>query len=78
MNTQEMFSRTSKFRRSLTSTFWIPDGALVVFLPEFGKELAKKNRALAAKLKEKGQPVVYVKVKRMAASRLEGLSLEVA
>ena len=27
---------------------------------------------------EKGQPVVYVKAKRMAASRLEGLSLEVA
>ena len=40
--------------------------------------LAKKNRTLAAKLKEKGQPLVYVKVKRMAASRLEGLSLEVA
>jgi len=56
----------------------IPDGALVVFLPEFDRILARKNRALAAKFKERGQPVVYVKVKRMAASRLEGLSLEVA
>ena len=56
----------------------IPDGALLVFLPEFDESLAKKNRVVAAKLKEKGQPVVYVKVKRMAASRLEGLSLEVA
>ncbi len=56
----------------------IPEGALVVFLPEFDKELAKKNRAMAVKLKEKDQAVVYVKVKRMAASRLEGLSLEVA
>lgn len=50
----------------------------MVFLPEFDRSLAKKNRAVAAKLKEKGQPVVYVKVKRMTASRLEGLSLEVA
>lgn len=56
----------------------IPNGALVVFLPEFDRSLARKNRALAAKLKERGQPLVYVKVKRMAASRLEGLSLEVA
>ncbi len=56
----------------------IPDGALVVFLPEFDKALARKNRAVAAKLKAKGQPVVYVKIKRIAASRLEGLSLEVA
>lgn len=45
---------------------------------EFDKTLANRNRQLAAKLKEKGQPVVYVKVKGMVASRLEGLSLEVA
>lgn len=56
----------------------IPDGALVVFLPEFDQSLASKNRALAAKMREKGQAVVYVRVKGMAASRLEGLSLEVA
>ena len=56
----------------------IPDGALVVFLPVFDKNLAKNNRRLAAKLKEKGQAVVYVKVKGLSASRLEGLSLEVA
>jgi len=56
----------------------IPDGAPVVFLPIFDKALAKKNRQLAAKLKEKGQAVVYVKVKGLSASRLEGLSLEVA
>lgn len=56
----------------------IPDGALIVFLPEFDKSLARKNRALATKMKEKGQAVVYVKVKGIAASRLEGLSLEVA
>jgi len=27
--------------------------------PEFDKNLAKKNRAVMAKLEEKGQPVVY-------------------
>jgi len=48
----------------------IPHGALVVFLPEFDKTLAKRNRQLAAKLKEKEQPGVYVKVKGMVASRL--------
>ena len=56
----------------------IPDGALVVFLPEFDKSLARKNQALAAKMRERGQTVVYIRVKGMAASRLEGLSLEVA
>jgi hypothetical protein len=56
----------------------IPDGALLVFLPDFDKDLAKKNRKLATKFKEKGQAVVYVKVKGLSSSRLEGLSLEVA
>ncbi len=56
----------------------IPDSALVVFVPEFDKNLSKRNKLLAAKVKEKGQPVVYVKVKRITASRLEGLSLKVA
>ena len=45
----------------------IPDGALVVFLPEFDRSLARKNRVLAVKMREKGQAVVYVKVKGMAA-----------
>ena len=56
----------------------IPNGAMVVFLPDFDKNLAKRNRSLAGKLKEKGQAVVYVKVKALSSSRLEGLSLEVA
>ena len=56
----------------------IPDGALLVFLPDFDKDLARRNRKLASKFKEKGQPVVYVKVKGLSSSRLEGLSLEVA
>ena len=42
------------------------------------KELARRNRALARKSRAPGQPVVYVNVARMSASRLQGLSLEVA
>lgn len=56
----------------------IPDGALVVFIPAFDKELARRNRALARKSRAPGQPVVFVQVERMAASRLQGLTLKVA
>ena len=56
----------------------IPDGALVVFVPAFDKELARRNRALAHKSRSAGQPVVYVHVNRLAASRLQGLKLKVA
>jgi hypothetical protein len=56
----------------------IPDGALVVFVPAFDKELARSNRALARKSRVPGQPVVFVQVARLAASRLEGLTLKVA
>jgi len=55
----------------------IPDGALVVFIPAFDKELARRNRALARKSRAPGQPVVYVQVSRMTASHLQGLMLKV-
>jgi hypothetical protein len=56
----------------------IPDGALVVFVPAFDKELARRNRALARKSRAPGQATVYVYVDRMVASRLQGLTLTVA
>jgi hypothetical protein len=56
----------------------IPDSALIVFVPAFDKELARRNRALARKSRRRGQPVVYVQVNRLAASRLQGLTLKVA
>lgn len=56
----------------------IPDGALIVFVPDFDKELARRNRALARKSRTPGQPVAYVHVNRLAASRLQGLTLKVA
>jgi hypothetical protein len=56
----------------------IPDGALIVFVPDFDKELARRNRALARKSRTPAQPVAYVHVNRLAASRLQGLTLKVA
>ena len=56
----------------------IPENALIVLLPEFDKELKEENMEMAKLHREKGQPVVYVKVQKMRASGLEGLQLEVA
>lgn len=56
----------------------IPDNALIVLIPEYDKELARKNRELALRHREPGQPVVYVKIDRLHASRLDGLQLQVA
>ena len=49
----------------------IPDNAMTVLLPDYDKEVAEAN-------KEPGQSIVYVKVERLRASRIEGLTLRVA
>ena len=56
----------------------IPDSAMIVLLPEYDKELAEKNMKLAEANKEAGQQIVYVKVEKLRASRIEGLTLQVA
>ncbi|MBI5183615.1 MAG: hypothetical protein HY999_04565 [Nitrospinae bacterium] len=56
----------------------IPDNALIVIVPEYDKELAGKNIELAEANKEPGQAIVYVRVEKLRASRIEGLSLQVA
>jgi hypothetical protein len=56
----------------------IPDNAMIVLLPKYDKELAEKNMELAEANKEAGQQIVYVKVERLRASRIEGLTLQVA
>jgi hypothetical protein len=52
----------------------IPDGALVVFVPAFDRHLARKNRALARRCRTPGQPIVYVRVDCMSASRLHAVA----
>lgn len=86
MNDQDMFERnqelSAEFDRYLLDhpklADRIPDGALVVFVPSFDKELARRNRALARKWRAKGQAVVYVQIAGLATSRLQGLTVEVA
>jgi Family of unknown function (DUF5647) len=56
----------------------IPDNAMIVLLPEYDKELAAKNMELAEANREAGQQIVYVRVERLRASRIEGLTLQVA
>jgi hypothetical protein len=86
MTTREMFERNQRLSTEFDLYLLdhpevaeqVPDGALLVFVPAFDKELARRNRALARRSRGRGQAVVYVKVARMSASRLQGLSLQVA
>ena len=86
MTTHEMFERNQQLSTEFDLYILdhpevadqIPDGALVVFVPAFDKELSRRNRALARKSRAPGQSVVYVHVARMGASRLDGLTLKVA
>jgi hypothetical protein len=57
----------------------IPKGAQVVLVPEYDKELAEYNLMIAEKQREAGQPVVYVKIRKLLAprlSRVEKVELE--
>ncbi len=56
----------------------IPDNSMIVLIPEYDQELATQNIELAEANKEPGQTIVYVKVARLRASRIEGLTLKVA
>ena len=51
---------------------------MIVLLPDSGRELAEKNIEIAKANIEEGQAMVYVRVKKLRASRIEGLSLKVA
>jgi len=56
----------------------IPDNAMIVLVHEYDQELATKNIELAETNKEPGQSLVYVKVEKLRASRIEGLTLQIA
>jgi hypothetical protein len=57
----------------------IPENAQVVLLPEYDPELSQSNLELAKKQREKGQPVIYVHVKKLrpAKSRLVNPRIEI-
>ena len=58
----------------------IPENALIVLLPEEDPELCEKNLELAKTRREPGQPIVYVRVEKLAPprSRLVNPRVEVA
>jgi hypothetical protein len=56
----------------------IPNDALIVLIPDYDKELADKNKEIAEANREPGKAIVYVSVKKLRASRIEGLTLRVA
>jgi len=47
----------------------IPKNALVVILPEYDKNLAEENLKIANSRKENDQPMLLVKVKKLAPER---------
>ena len=59
----------------------IPDGAVVVLLPQDNPALCRENLRIAEARAEEGQPVVYIKIKRLAPvsrSRIIGPQIEYA
>ena len=47
----------------------IPKDAIVVILPEYDKKLAEENLKIAKAQREKNQPIVLVRIKRLAPVR---------
>jgi hypothetical protein len=56
----------------------VPENAMIVLLPEYDKELAEANLKLAEANREPGRTIVYVRVEKLRASRIEGLTLQLA
>ena len=56
----------------------VPESAMIVLLPEYDKELAETNLKLAEANREPGRTIVYVRVEKLRASRIEGLTLRLA
>ena len=52
----------------------IPKGAQVVLLPEDDAELSNYNMKIAKIQRDKKQPVVFVKIKKLLAPRLSRVS----
>ena len=77
MNKQELFEKnlvlTTEFSRYVLEhsevAKRIPKDAIVVILPEYDQELAEENLKIAKARREKDQPLVFVKVKKLAPVR---------
>ena len=58
----------------------IPEGALIVLLPEEDAELRRQNQEMAAARRVAGQPIVYVRLGKLAPprSRISSARVEIA
>ena len=59
----------------------IPDGAMIVLLPQDDSALCRENLKIAEARAEDGQPVVYIKIKKLAPpsrSRIVGPRIQYA
>jgi len=77
MNKKELFEKnlelTTEFSRYVLEhpevAKRIPKDAIVIILPEYDQKLAEENLKIATARREKNQPMVLVKVKRLAPVR---------
>ena len=77
MNTKELFEKnlvlTTEFNRYVLEhpevSKRIPKEAIVVILPEYDQELAEENLKIAKAKREKNQPMILIRVKRLAPAR---------
>jgi hypothetical protein len=77
MNKKELFEKnlelTTEFSRYILEhpevAKRIPKDAIVVILPEYDQKLAQENLKIARAKREKDQPMVLVRVKKLAPVR---------
>lgn len=77
MNEKELFEKnlvlTTEFSRYILEhpevAEQIPKEAIVVILPEYDQDLAEENLKIAKARKEKDQPMMIVRVKKLAPVR---------
>ena len=77
MNKKELFEKnlelTTEFSKYVLEhpevSSRIPKDAIVVILPEYDQKLAEENLKIAKARREKNQPMVLVRVKKLAPER---------
>jgi hypothetical protein len=88
MTEQELFAKNLRLSREFDLYLLehpevakqIPEDALIVLLPEEDADLCRQNKDMAVTRRRAGQPVVYVKLGKLAPprSRLSSARIEVA
>jgi len=77
MNEQELFTKNLRLSTEFDLYLLehpevveqIPEDALILLLPEEDPELCEKNLELAQARREPGQPIVYIRVEKIAPPR---------